>query len=86
MSETGPLVSTPYFFLGRRRYREVELASYLRREHRRGRHFKEILNDPYVEHCDRSLVRAVLRRPELIRGFRRDVADGIAQSRPEQRR
>jgi hypothetical protein len=40
-----PLARTPFYFLGRRRYREAELAAYLRHEHRRGRRVAKILDD-----------------------------------------
>lgn len=85
MSES--LANTPFYFLGRRPYREAELAAYLRREHRRGRRLAEILNDPYIERCGgQGVLRAVLRRPRLIQAFGAHVADAIAQSRPERSR
>ena len=84
MTATDSLRRTPFFFFGRRRYREAELASYLRREHRRGRRLTEIVEDPYVEHCGgRSVLRVVLRQPGLIRALREDVADAILDSRPD---
>ena len=84
MTAGGPPTRTPFFFLARRPYREAELAAYLRREHRRGRRLGEIVNDPYIHRCGgQSVLRAVLRHPALIRAFRQDVTDAIAQSRPE---
>jgi hypothetical protein len=74
----------PFFFLSRRRYREAELAAYLRREHRRGRRLAEILDDPYIERCGgQSVLRSVLRRPEVIRALGDDVGDAIRASRPK---
>ena len=84
MAAIDSLTRTPFFFLGRRPYREAELASYLRREHRRGRHLTEIVEDPYVESCGgRSVLRVVLRQPGLIRELREDIADAILESRPD---
>ena len=84
MAARAPLASTPFYFLGRRPYREAELAAYLRREHRRGRRLVEIVSDPYVARCGgQSVLWAVLGRPSLIRALRQDVADAITQSRPE---
>jgi hypothetical protein len=84
MAADEPLARTPFYFLGRRPYREAELAAYLRREHRRGRNLSEILDDPYVERCGgEAVLRAVFRRPSLIRSFAEHVADAIVQSKPE---
>ena len=87
MAVSGPLARTPFYFLDRRPYHEAELAAYIRREHRRGRHLSEIVNDPYVDRCGgESVVHTLLSRPSLIRAFGQDVADTIAHSRPEQSR
>jgi hypothetical protein len=84
MAAVVPLARTPFFFLGRRRYREAELAAYLQREHGRGRPIAEILTDPYVDRCGgESVLREVLRRPGLIRALRQDVADSIRESGTE---
>ena len=73
-----PLVHTPFYFLGPRRYREAEVAAYIRREHRRGRRLAEILNDPYFDRrCSEGLLRAVLQSPSLIRALGQDVVDAI---------
>ncbi|HJQ75459.1 MAG TPA: hypothetical protein VJ814_11245 [Gaiellaceae bacterium] len=83
MAATGPLARTPYFSFGRRPYREERLAAYIHREHRNGRRVSEILQDAYVARCGGdSVVRAVLRRRDLIEALERDVAEAIAQSRP----
>lgn len=78
MASDWPLARTPFFFIGPRPYRETELAAYIRREHRRGRHLAEILNDSYLDRRGGdALLRAVLRRPSLIRALRQDVADAF---------
>ena len=75
MPTDGPLAGTPYFFLGRHPDREAELAAYICREHRRGRRLSAILDDKYVERCGcRGVLRAVLRRPDVIRALRRNIA------------
>jgi hypothetical protein len=72
------LVSAPFSFLGRDLDREAELAAHIRREHRRGRQLAAILDDPYVRRRgSRGVLRQVLRRPELIRALREDVAEAI---------
>jgi hypothetical protein len=68
----------PYFFGRRRRYREERLLSYIRREHRRGRHLAEILEDPYVSRCgSREFVWETLRDTSLIELLDKDVRDAI---------
>jgi hypothetical protein len=84
MTRGRPLDRTPFYFLGPRPYREAELAAHIHREHRRGRSLEEILRDPYLDRCGgRAVVRAVLRRPELIRALGRDVAEEIVRQHGE---
>jgi hypothetical protein len=78
----GPLVRTPYYFLGPRPYREAECAAYIRREHARGRDLCDILGDPYLRRFARGTVDTVLERPELIRALCEDVAAGVRSARP----
>jgi hypothetical protein len=85
MAPGWPLARTPYFFIGPRPYREAELAAYIRREHRRGRHLTDILDDPYLDRRSEALVRAVLRHPSLIRALREDVVDAIRLQETELR-
>ena len=78
MADRGPLTSTPYFFVERRPFREERLLSYIRREHRRGRHLGEILEDSYVRRIDTGgLVWATLRNTPLIELLEEDVRDAI---------
>jgi hypothetical protein len=78
MAEPGPLSGTPYFFTDRRPYREERLLSYIRREHRRGRHLGEILDDPYVQRCgSREFVWTTLRDTPLIELLEEDVREAI---------
>jgi hypothetical protein len=78
MANSGPLAGTPYFFASRRPYREERLLSYIRREHRRGRHLAEIIGDPYVRRCGSpDLVWATLRDTPLIELLEADVREAI---------
>ena len=78
MASLGSLGGTPYFFCGRRPFREERLASYIRREHRRGRHLREILDDAYVRRCgSREFVWATLRHTALIELLEQDVREAF---------
>lgn len=78
MATSGPLGRTPYFFSARRPFREERLVSYIRREHRRGRHLGDILDDPYVRRCGtEEFVWATLRHTSLIELLEEDVCDAI---------
>ena len=58
------------------RFREELLVSYIRREHRRGRHLGEILDDPYVRECgSRTFLWETLRDTSLIELLDEDVRE-----------
>jgi hypothetical protein len=79
----GARPRTQFVSFGRRPYSAERLAAHLRREHERGRDVVEILADSYVAACGGpSLVRALLRRGDLIGALERDVAAAIEASRP----
>jgi hypothetical protein len=81
MTDLDSLRRTPYYFLGRRPFREERLLSYIRRQHRRGRHFDEILDDPYVGRCGPpDLVWETLRHTSLIELLGRDVRDAFERA------
>jgi hypothetical protein len=78
MASWGPLGRTPYFFSARRPFREERLLSYIRREHRGGRHLAEILDDPYVRRCGTSeFVWATIRHTSLIELLQQDCRESI---------
>jgi len=80
MASWGPLGRTPYFFSARRSFREERLLSYIRREHRRGRHLGEILDDAYVRRCgSREFVWATLRNTSLIELLEEDLRESFAR-------
>ena len=82
MANWGPLGKTPYFFSTRRSFREERLLSYIRREHRRGRHLSDILDDPYVHRCGSpELVWDTLRNTRLIALLEQDVIEAIQRER-----
>lgn len=70
----------PYYFLGRRPFREARLRAYLVREHRLGRRLNDILEDDYVKRCgNERFCRSVAGDPatialleENVRSFFRD--------------
>ena len=71
----------PYFFSRRRRYREERLLSYIHREHERGRHLTEILDDPYVKRCGSpAFVWETLRDTPLIELLDGDVREAFERA------
>jgi hypothetical protein len=70
--------SGPYFFTRRRRFREERLLAYIHREHQRGRHLAEILEDSYVKRCGSpAFVWETLRDTQLIGLLDEDVRAAI---------
>jgi hypothetical protein len=71
----------PYFFNRRRKFREERLLAYIHREHQRGRHLTEILEDPYVERCgSRQFVWETLRDTPLIELLDGDVREAFERA------
>jgi hypothetical protein len=71
----------PYFFNARRRFREERLLSYIHREHQRGRHLAEILEDSYVKRCgSREFVWETLRDTQLIELLETDVREALQRA------
>lgn len=70
---------SPFAFLFARSKREDHLARYVLREHRRGRPFAEIVEDPYVRNRSTPEQRArLLERPEVVAAV---GANAVAQLR-----
>lgn len=81
MATSDPLARTPYYFAGRRPFREERLLSYIHREHRRGRHLGEILDDHYVQRCgSRAFVWATIRHTSLIELLDADVRESFERA------
>jgi hypothetical protein len=84
MSEDGPLEGTPYFFIGGRTQGEERLLSYIRREHQKGRHLAEILDDPYVERLgSKEFVWRTLVDTPLIELLDQDVREELQRASAE---
>jgi hypothetical protein len=76
------LSQTPYYFLARRPFREERLLSYIRRQHRRGRRFVEILDDPYIARLGgRELVWQTLRDTSMIELLAADLREEFERTR-----
>jgi len=81
MASSGSLDRTPYFLLAHRPFREQRLLSYIRRQHVRGRHLADILDDPYVRRCGSDeFVWATLRNTALIDLLEADVRVAIQRA------
>ena len=77
MARLSELFRNPFSFLGARSSQEERLATYVIREHDRGRSLEEILNDRYVLNRTTPQQRErILDRPEVIRAVGDDtIAD-----------
>ena len=70
MSRLSELFRNPFSFLSSRSSQEERLATYVIREHERGRALEEILSDPYVTNrAQPEQVKRLLDRPEVIRAL-----------------
>ena len=66
-SRLGSFIRNPFSFLFARSSQEERLATYVIREHERGRSLDDILDDPYVRNrASGEEVRRLLDRPEVI--------------------
>ena len=67
MGRLSDLFRNPFSFLSTRSSQEERLATYVIREHERGRALEEILDDPYVTNrAQPEQVKRLLDRPEVI--------------------
>ena len=68
MGRLSDLFRNPFSFLFTRSSQEDRLATYVIREHDRGRALDDILDDPYVRNrANPQEISRVLDRPEVIR-------------------
>ena len=66
-SKLSSFIRNPFSFLFARSSQEDRLATYVIREHERGRSLDDILDDPYVRNRAKPAeVRRLLDRPEVI--------------------
>ena len=76
MTNGSRLRQTPYYFLAPRRFREERVLSYIRQQHRLGRHLSEIIDDPYIARIgSRELVWETLRDTPLIQLLAADIRE-----------
>lgn len=81
MAGEEPLRGTPYFFARRRPFREQRLLSYIHRQHQRGRHLGEILEDPYVQRCGSpEFVWETIRDTPLLELLEADVREAFERA------
>jgi hypothetical protein len=66
---------SPFAFLDPASTRQERLAAYIRREHRRERPLREILNDPYLRsRCTQSQLELLIENPDLVHQLADDIA------------
>ena len=81
MPKLSDLFRNPFSFLGARSSAEERLATYVIREHERGRSLDEIMNDRYLLNRATPQQRArILDRPEVIRALGEDTVEGARRS------
>lgn len=72
------LFRNPFAFLFERSSQEDRLASYVIREHNRGRRLEEILQDRYiVNRTSPSQLQRLLDNPDLIRALGNDTIEAV---------
>ncbi len=75
------LLRSPFSFLFARSTQEDRVASYVIREHQRGRNLKEILQDPYVRNrLSSHQTQRLLDRPEIIHAIGEDTVESTRRS------
>jgi hypothetical protein len=68
----------PFSFLFERSSQEDRLASYVIREHDRGRSLDEILNDRYIlNRTTPTQLQRLLENPDLVRALGRDTIESV---------
>ena len=81
MAKLSELFRNPFSFLFQRSGQEDRLASYVIREHERGRSLEEILNDRYLlNRTTQSQRERLLDRPEVIRAIGTDSIESARTS------
>jgi hypothetical protein len=81
VAKVSEFLRNPFSFLFTRSSNEDRVASYVIREHERGRPLGEILDDPYVKNRTTPQERErLLDRPELIRALGDDVITSVRGS------
>ncbi len=83
MAKLSELFRNPFSFLFARSSQEEHLATYVIREHERGRSLEEILNDRYILNRTTPQQRArLLDRPEVVEAVGKDTAASAKDAIP----
>ena len=76
MARSSSFLRNPFSFLFATRSSEERVATYIVREHNRGRDLEDILDDPYVTNrLSPSDVARVLEQPEVVKAIGDDIAE-----------
>jgi hypothetical protein len=79
----GSLLRSPFSFLFAKSGKEERIATYVIREHDRGRSLAEILDDPYVRNrCTPQETARLLDRPDLVKALGGDVVESAKETLP----
>ena len=79
MLRLSSLIRNPFSFLFARSSTEDRVASYVIREHQRGRNLAEVLEDPYIRNrLSPDQTKRLLDRPEIVRAIGEDT---VAETR-----
>ncbi len=83
MVRIGSLLRSPFSFLFAKSGKEERVATYVIREHNRGRSLAEILDDPYVRNrCTPQETARLLDRPDLVKALGGEVVESAKQTLP----
>jgi hypothetical protein len=75
-------ISGVFSFLGTPGRNEQRIATYVIREHKRGRALDEILGDPYVRNrCSPEQIERLLERPEVVQAVGDDLVAATRSAR-----
>ena len=75
-SRLSSFIRNPFSFLFARSSQEERLATYVIREHERGRTLAEIMDDPYIRNRTNEQQRArLLDNPAVVQAIGRDVVE-----------
>ena len=81
MLKISSLMRSPFSFLFARSAAEERVASYVIREHERGRPLLEILEDPYVRNrLTPEQTKRLLDRPEVVHALGEDTVEATRRS------
>jgi hypothetical protein len=82
----GSLLRSPFSFLFAKSGHEERVATYIVREHDRGRPLADILEDPYVRNrCTPQETARLLDRPDLVKALGGDAVESAKQTLPAAR-